>query len=466
MKKKFSLRIELIATLLVFVAIILGVIYIFQTHFLEDFYRRNKIKMIESVADSVSYSITNDEYEEILDEMSMANEVCVRLVSNDSDYNVVGGCALRNLDFETINMIGNEVKMNGGSMVFDQFQYHILFDQRGANIYIYAKMIEYNDSNIMILVSSMITPLDATISTLKSQYVIIAIIVIVATIILALFISRFIVKPIKDINEESKNLSTGKYEGDNIKTHGLEFSELNESLVKANEDILKADKAKKELLGNVSHDLRTPLTMIVGYGEMIRDLPEENTEDNINVIIDEAKRLSTLVDDLIDISKLEASRIELHKEVISLNGLLESVYRQYEKYCESQGVSLKLKTLKDMDVLLDEHRIKQVLYNFINNALNYADKKKQKIELGVMKLDEGYRVYVYDNGQGIDEKDLANIWERYYKVDKEHKRQHIGSGIGLSLSKELLEAHGLAYGVESKKDEYSRFYFDVKEYEH
>ena len=116
----------------------------------------------------------------------------------------------------------------------------------------------------------------------------------------------------------------------------------------------------------------------------------------------------------------------------------------------------------DIRVELDEKRIRQVLYNFINNALNYNDKDDQKMILGTEKLEDAYRVYVYDNGCGIAEEDLENIWDRYYKVDKEHKRHLIGSGIGLSLSRELLEAHGLNYGVESQENEYSRFYFDVK----
>ena len=231
----------------------------------------------------------------------------------------------------------------------------------------------------------------------------------------------------------------------------------------ANEDILKAEKAKKELLGNVSHDLRTPLTMIVGYGEMIRDLPEENNEENINVIIDEAKRLSTLVDDLIDISKIDAIKLELSKEKVSLKSLLNEVYHQYDKHCKSQGIELTLNTEEeDAQVEVDVKRIKQVLYNFINNSLNYNDKDKQKIEIGYQKLDDTYRVYVYDNGEGIDEKDINNIWDRYYKVDKEHKRHHIGSGIGLSLAKQLLDAHGFNYGVESQKGEWTRFYFDVQ----
>ncbi|MBR3228163.1 MAG: HAMP domain-containing histidine kinase, partial [Erysipelotrichaceae bacterium] len=229
----------------------------------------------------------------------------------------------------------------------------------------------------------------------------------------------------------------------------------------ANEEIIKADKAKKELIGNVSHDLRTPLTMIVGYGEMIRNLPEENNPENINVIIDEAKRLSTLVDDLLDLSKAESGKIELNKKETSLNDMLKSVYRQYENYCRTQNVRFELRLAEDRMINIDEHRITQVLYNFINNALNYNDKEDREIILGQEKHGDKTRVYVYDNGQGIADENISKVWDRYYKVDKEHKRAHLGSGIGLSLSRELLEAHGLEYGVESKEGEYSRFYFEV-----
>ena len=463
MKKKFSLRSQLIIILLIFIVGILGLVYIFQTTFLDDFYKTNKIKTIENVGKNVASSIGDDDLEDFVDQVSMSNEVCVRVVSNSDEYNYVGACTLRGLDNMTINMIANEViETDNQEKLFDDFHYQRRMDERPEDVYIFAKLIQYNNENIMVLVSSGITPLDATINTLKSQYMIIVGIVFVMTLILALILSRFIVRPIKEINNESKNLSKGEYDGENIRPSSEEFVQLNNTLINANEEILKADKAKKELLGNVSHDLRTPLTMIVGYGEMIRDLPEENNEENINVIIDEAKRLSTLVDDLIDISKIESIKVELNKESISLNELLQSVYHQYELYCKTQGIDLELELSDDVNIEVDEKRIRQVLYNFVNNSLNYNDKDDKKIIIGAQKIDNYYRVYVYDNGEGIDEKDMNNIWDRYYKVDKEHRRHHIGSGIGLSLAKELLEAHGFNYGVESKKGEYSKFYFDVK----
>ncbi len=460
MKKKFSLRIELIIFLLIFVLSILGLIYFFQTTFLDSFYKESKINVLENIASEVKLSIENDDLDDYMDQITISNEVCVRVVSNNSKYNNVGACSLKNLDFNTINDIAKQTSDNGGDKLFDLFRYHVNSESE-LDIYIYSKLFDINDETVMVLVSTMITPIGATISTIKSQYVIIVGIVVVMTIILALILSHFIIKPIKKINDESKNLAKGEYDKSKVNFKIKEFDELNNTLDKANEDISKADKAKKELLANVSHDLRTPLTMIVGYGEMIRDLPEENNESNINVIIDEAKRLSTLVDDLLDISRIENDNIKLNKKEVSLNDLLTNTYHQYEKYCEAQNVKFELKLSEDKIVSIDEARIKQVLYNFINNALNYNDKDNQLIILGSEIIDNKTRVYVYDNGEGISDKDINNIWDRYYKVDKLHKRSHIGSGIGLALSKQLLEAHNIKYGVESKVGEYTKFYFDL-----
>ena len=464
MKKKYSLRFQLLIYMLLFVVAILGFIYLFQTTFLDTFYIRNKISTLQSVANSIEQYIGDDDMQSIIEQASMSNEVCIRVISNNNDYNFTGACTLRNIDNNTINLIASETLNNNNEKLFDNFRYQAPFGpHRPENIYIYSKLIDINNEKVMILTSSGITPLNVTISTIKSQYLVIVAVVVIMPIILALIISRFILKPIKQINEESKNLSKGNYDGYNINTNSLEYAELNETLKIANEDILKADKAEKELLGNISHDLRTPLTMIVGYGEMIRDLPEENNAENINVIIDEAKRLSSLVDDLVDISKAEFGQIELNESDIDLNDLLQSVYHQYEKYCESKNIELRLNIEENISFKADEKRIKQVLYNFINNSLNYNNKDNQVIEIGSEKIDNYCRVYVYDNGEGIEQKDINNIWDRYYKVDKEHKRHQLGSGIGLSLSRQLLKAHGFNYGVESKYGEYSKFYFDVRD---
>ena len=237
------------------------------------------------------------------------------------------------------------------------------------------------------------------------------------------------------------------------------MSEFNDVLTAANSEILKAEKAKKELIGNVSHDLKTPLTMIVGYGEMIRDLPGEDNAENAQVIINEAQRLTSLVNDLLDFSKVD--EIKLNREEVSLNNMLKDVYNQYLNYFRSNKVKFELKLVEDKEICVDFKRIKQVLYNFLNNAYNYNESANKQITLGVEKTDDKYRVYVLDNGIGIREEDQDKIWDRYYKVDKEHKRSAIGSGIGLSLAKNILEQHGLKYGVDSVYGEYSKFWFEI-----
>lgn len=276
---------------------------------------------------------------------------------------------------------------------------------------------------------------------------------------MAVIISQMILKPIDLIKSESRLLPYGQYKGDKLNTNIRELHEFNEVLEIANKEILNAEKAKKELIGNVSHDLRTPLTMIVGYAEMIRDLPDEDNAENAQIIINEAKRLSSLVSDLLDFSKVDS--IILKKEEVSLNNLLKDVYNQYQNYFKEQNVKFNLKLSEDILVDIDIKRIKQVLYNFINNAYNYNENSDRQITLGVDILDNVHRVYVLDNGIGIKEENLSKIWDRYYKVDKEHKRSTLGSGIGLSLAKNILEAHGLNYGVESEYGKYSKFWFDL-----
>ena len=373
MKKRSSLRTQLTLILTIFIVSVLGLVYFFQTALIDDFYKKHKIASMESAAVRIEESLEDEEdLRETLRNESLANEVCVRVVTASGENAIGSGdraCALWQLSDRQLMRIAAEVYENDGSKLFDNYRFE-MYPGDLQDIYIYGLLSEADDEDILILVASRIVPLDVTVRTISDQYRLIAFIVVAATLILSLVISRYIIRPLKEIENEARQLPKGEYDDRKVRTANLETESLNATLASANQEIRKADTAKKELIGNVSHDLRTPLTMIVGYGEMIRDLPEENNEENINVIIDEARRLSTLVDDLLDVSKAESGRISIQKKETSLNGLLQSVYKQYENYCKTQGVDLRLETGEDRMINVDEDRIRQVLYNFINNALN------------------------------------------------------------------------------------------------
>ena len=449
----------MLTILVVFIGLMLALILFLQTTFLDGTYKNNKIAYLKDTAVQIDEGIQNDDILSVLEDISFSNEVCVRVITDAvgfTTYQDASSCALGKLSSKQLNKIATTTFDNGGEALFDNNSSYL------KNVYIYSKLSKVNDENVLIMLSTSIVPLQSTIDTMYDQFNIIIIVVVIATILLALCLSSLIVKPIKKIEMEATNLPSGKYDHKLVNTDAREIENLNNTLARANEEIIKADVARKELIGNVSHDLRTPLTMIVGYGEMIRDFPEENNAENINVIINEAKRLSTLVDDLLDLSKVESGKIEFHNKDIKISDLLESVYDQFEPYCKANNIELVL-NIEDSDVVVsvDENRLKQVLHNFMSNALNYNDAKDTKIIIGEEKVDGAYRIYVYDNGSGVKEEDKDKIWNRYYKVDKEHKRSHIGSGIGLSLCKDILDKMGYKYGVDSVYKEYSKFYFDI-----
>ncbi len=462
MKKKHSLRFQTTVVLLGFDILILGLIYFFQSYFLDDFYYRNKIEEMIHISDNIASKISEEDIGSLAAEASYLNEVCIRIDTENSSITGTNGnnvCALNNLTSSQVKAIAQETIDHGGKHLFQDYRMAYPFNDR--DLFIYGQIVNYYNYPLLVMVSSTVEPLNTTIVTMQSQYLLIAVVVIAVTLLLSFFISRIIIKPLNRFNEEAKKLPHGQYNGDAAKTTSLELDSLNNTLAKANAEINKADVARKELLANVSHDLRTPLTMIVGYGEMIRDIKEENTSDNINVIVNEAKRLSSLVDDLLDVSHLESNQLVLHRQKVDLNDFLRGIYEQYAKYCEILNIEFILETADDGIVDIDVKRISQVLYNFLNNAINYNTSDHKIIKLSVEDNDDHYRISVFDNGQGIKEEDLTKIWDRYYKVDKEHVRFHLGSGIGLSLAKKLLELHQFNYGVDSKYGEYSVFYFDI-----
>lgn len=465
MKKQYSIKWIITSVLLIFVIIILVLIYVFQTNFLDDFYRINKINEMRTVENALITGIKNNDLEDTLKSVSITNEVCIRI---DTGGSAITGnkknqvCALEYLDDFQMNIIFRETRLNGGSKLFENYS----LNQSGTKVedlYILSSIFDYRGIDVMVLVSSIVAPLSPMIKTIESQFVFITLVVIVATIVLALYLSKKFVKPLTEINDQAKMISENEYDPNKVKATARELSDINETLAKSQELIKQADIARKELLSNVSHDLRTPLTMIVGYGEMIKDFKDENNEENIDVIIDEAKRLSYLVDDLLDLSKSELGQLKLHPNIVDIKDVLDNVAHQYDGYLKSLNINFIYDCKLNEKVNVDEKRIYQVLYNFINNAMNYCDKDNATIMLEAKKLNNQVLVSVYDNGQGIDKKDLEKIWDRYYKVDKEHKRQRLGSGIGLSLSKMILDAHNIKYKVESKKGEYTKFtiYIDI-----
>ena len=201
--------------------------------------------------------------------------------------------------------------------------------------------------------------------------------------------------------------------------------------------------------------------MITGYAEMIRDLPGENTPENMQVIIDEATRLSSLVKDLIDISVIQNGTTKVTLKTYNLTDSILEIFKRYTKLIEQNEFKLDFVHDNDVYIYADEMKISQVIYNLVNNAINYIGEDKTVIVKQTVK-DGTVRIEVTDHGMGIPKDKLEHIWNRYYRVDKEHKRAVIGTGLGLSIVKSVLDLHKAQYGVESELGKGSTFWFELK----
>ena len=213
-------------------------------------------------------------------------------------------------------------------------------------------------------------------------------------------------------------------------------------------------------MANVSHDLRTPLTMIKGYVEMMQDLPGGNNPKNLQIIIDEVNRLNVLVNDMLDLSKISSKTIELHPQLYSITDNLIEIVERYQKFQENKEFQFILNYDQNVNVIADESKLDQVIYNFINNAINYSGDAK-KIEINQVVENNYVKISVKDYGVGIKKEKLEYIWDRYYRIDKGHQRSIQGSGLGLSIVKGILEYHNFEYGVESTVGSGSTFWFKM-----
>ena len=256
-------------------------------------------------------------------------------------------------------------------------------------------------------------------------------------------------------------MAKGKYDITFPNNGYREIAELGDTLNYAATELSKTEELRRELIANVSHDLRTPLTMITGYGEVMRDLPGENTPENVQIIIDEAKRLTDLVNDMLDISKLQSGTQTLKLERFSLTETIQDTMLRYHKLTEHDGYQISFLYRENVFVTADQLRISQVVYNLINNAIVYTGEDK-KIEVSQTVYDDKVRISVTDTGEGIEQDMLPLIWDRYYKVDKTHKRAVVGTGLGLSIVKSTVELHGGTCGVTSQKGVGSTFWFELK----
>ena len=456
-KQKSSLKFKTLSYLVIFSLGIILFLWVFQILFLKISYEFYQVKQMQKIVNQVKNTEINSLNDELM-LLAYQNGVCIEYESiygKKLEFNtMMVGCGLdKNL------VIVNDFKKEFRSSEESEKGIRLLNPITNAKAYLYAVNKDYG----RVYIYSPLEDLNGASLILKSQLIYIMLIVLWFSIIFAYFISQKITKPITDITKKTREMGKGNYDVNFPKNGTLEIDELSKTLNLACKDMKKIDELRRDLLANVSHDLKTPLTMIKAYAEMVRDITyndKEKREKNLNVIIEEADRLNVLVNDILELSKLQASSTELNIEEYDLISDIRLILEKYDIIRETENYTFILEGVSVALVKADRNKIYQVIYNLINNAINYTGKDK-KVIVRVSLQEEFYLVEVIDTGKGIKASDLPYIWDRYYKNDKNHQRNVVGSGIGLSIVRNILEQHGFKYGVETKKNKGTNFYFKI-----
>ena len=459
-KKASSLGKKILIYLTIFCFTILAFLWFFQVVFLNTYYEWVKTKEIENIASKIANAYNSDDFQDTLDSITYSEGVCIELIYDNSEIyssnSLNRGCIGGQANDETYTLYKQKIIQGN-----DTKKVYKLENTRFGN-----KTILYGiklDDNYYVMVNASLQPLNSTINILASQLIYVTIIVFILSFIIAYYISRHISKPIVKLNDTAKIMAKGDHDIKfDTESEIVELNSLADTLNKANSELAKTDELRRELMANVSHDLKTPLTMIKAYAEMVRDLTYKTPEkrnNNLNTIIDETDRLNLLVNDMLELSKMQSNVIELKYEEFDLDDVIKTVVDRFS-YLESKGYKFEYNGLENAIIEADKMKIEQVIYNLIGNATNYVLDDKTII-INLKEEDNKYLVEVIDHGKGIDKKDLELIWDKYYRVDKKHKRNTIGTGLGLSIVKNIFIMHNFEYGVKSKKNIGTCFYFKI-----
>ena len=459
------MKLKMFGYMAAFIAIVIAVLWLFQIVLLDDIYRLTVKIETKGIVNSISQStdLDDDSLRSRVFDIAADHSTCISI------YEIRDG-----IGRETVTAHAQNVCLIHSPMQNEGFLASIYAGAQEESVYIEslkdpdgkdagiisARLSTKGDSHILVVVNAPLASVDATVQTLNFQFIIITIILLLVAAVMAYLISERVTRPVAAMNKEAKKLALGSYDVNFSGGSFRETAELGETLNYAANELSKLDTMQKELISNISHDLRTPLTMISGYSEVMRDIPGEMTGENMQIIIDETKRLSTLVNDLLDLSRLTGGSRKINPVPFSLTECVRRTISRYSHLAEKDGYKITFNASEEVFVNADEILILQVIYNLISNAINYTCEDKtvtvsQAVENGLC------RICVTDTGEGIPKDKLPYIWDRYYRTGDFHKRAVTGTGLGLSIVKNALILHRAPFGVSSTVGAGSTFWFEL-----
>lgn len=451
---------------ILFAGFLMVMLWTLQVLFLNNFYDVMKDEQTQRVAKTITADYqqqSNAKFLRSIETISNSNDMFIYVVSYDGNTMYFKPSS----DSTNAQYYSDQIETVNNAMLkknSDSAYLRIKSADDSKDVLAYgAVLTAKNKSPLLVYIFSPLWPVSSTINILTNQLIYVTFISLLVACLLSFYLSVRITRPIRTITHSAERLGNGDY---GIVFRGGHYTEINnlaDTLTQTSIALEKSATLQKNLIANVSHDLRTPLTMIKSYAEMIRDLSGDNPEkreQHLQVIIDETDRLNSLVGDLLSISRLQSGKMVLERSNFSISHAAESIVNTYKIMEMEEGYTLNFNCKVNLIVNGDEEKIKQVISNLLTNAIKFAGEDKT-VNVTLKRKGKVVLCKIEDHGIGIAADELDHVWERYYRASSNMVRPAEGSGLGLSIVKEILTLHKTDFGVDSTEGKGTTFWFEL-----
>ena len=449
------LTLKLWAGMMILIFIMLGLLWVIQVSFLQRYYDSlviNEVKTKYSELIKVSSNVQN-----------LNTAIVTYLHDNPSSSNAIA--------ISSTDEIRYYINEPFASIILDYarkalqgvpFQGFLTLSNSNKVLLIVMPVKFAEGSRCAIVIFQTINNVTSLQAVLKNQLAILSIVLVVASFILSLFLARIFAKPILAINKTVDRIAEGDLEASANVTQKDELGELSHSVDNLAISLKKVDILRKELIANVSHELKSPLSLIRGYAELVREISWKNDKDrndNLNLIIDESQRMSVMVNDILDYSLIQSGYLALKTEILPLDIIINDAALEAKKQGEKFSLDIEVNNqTPNLNVCVDNIKIHQVFRNLLNNAINHSH-DGEKIKINSFFVNGDIRIEICNKGDPIPAEERSLIWERYHRAQHQGGRKQ-GTGLGLSIVKTICDAHNMTYGTDYI-DENNVFWFQI-----
>ena len=462
-----SIKTTTLLSFVVFAMFLVSFLWLLTSFFLDTYYQTMRTQEVIRTANAIEtqYNQNRSAFDNYAVETAGINGIYIRIDSLEGSFVYDGTSAIKGTgvfedDIERVRKRLNASPLDSVS----ETRYDSASDSNSRLIYAayIRKAAAISDYTTLFIIAPLY-PDQATISIFKNMLIYISVILLGIACLLAYALSRRISAPIENLTKSATELSQGNY---NVKFDGSTFTETRElarALNKASYEMERTDFYQREILANVSHDLKTPLTMIRSYAEKIIDISGDNPEKrnaDLQIIISETERLNRLVTDMLSVSNLQSNNVEMHMEVFDLVDAAEDVYESFKVLSSSGEYDINFHPCRPSYIIGDRSKLVQVINNFVSNAVKYSGDNKF-IDIKLVRSKGKVAFHCIDHGVGIPAEEISHIWDKYYRTSANHDRGIEGTGLGLAISKSILTLHNAKYGVDSDEGKGSDFWFEM-----